>query len=170
MWMNWLWWSWWYIYFYWNRQCSCKLSLLLILILADILLWLIEVYIFNYLIGFENMQLFFYEYNDWIILVIDIVHCLYISDANKWFIMTSVYVGLIDRNILGQNHVLTNYPRRHFRRIFSIWLNKFNAIFTRLGLRSRGFWCRLQHYQIAWLGKIMGSVLIKEGTVLHMLM
>jgi hypothetical protein len=88
---------------------------------------------------------------------------------NKWFIMTS-YVGLIDRNILGQNHVLTNYPRRHFRRIFSIWLNKFNAIFTRLGLRSRGFWCRLQHYQIAWLGKIMGSVLIKEGTVLHMLM
>jgi hypothetical protein len=142
----------------------------LILLLAVILLWLIEVYVFNYLIGFENMQLFLYEYsNDWIILVIDIVHCLYISDENKWFIMTS-YVGLIDRNILGQNHVLTNYPRRHFRRIFSIWLNKFNAIFTRLGLRSRGFWCILQHYQIAWLGKIMGSVLIKEGTVLHMLM
>ena len=142
----------------------------MILLLAVILLWLIEVYVFNYLIGFENMQLFLYEYsNDWIILVIDIVHCLYISDENKWFIMTS-YVGLIDRNILGQNHVLTNYPRRHFRRIFSIWLNKFNAIFTRLGLRSRGFWCRLQHYQIAWLGKIMGSVLIKEGTVLHMLM
>ena len=142
----------------------------MILLLAVILLWLIEVYVFNYLIGFENMQLFLYEYsNDWIILVIDIVHYLYISDENKWFIMTS-YVGLIDRNILGQNHVLTNYPRRHFRRIFSIWLNKFNAIFTRLGLRSRGFWCRLQHYQIAWLGKIMGSVLIKEGTVLHMLM